>query len=137
MGRAVSAGALVLAACAVAWLIGAPAWVLVIGAALLATSVPLGADRYRSLGHARSDGYLVTRSGSFVRRRAALSEHAVIGATLRATVFQRRAGLVTMTATTAAGKQGYSVIDVSAADGVALADAVLPELLAQFRRPPG
>ena len=41
---------------------------------LLLAAFRSGVDRYRSLGHARVDGYLVTRFGSLVRRRTALAE---------------------------------------------------------------
>jgi putative membrane protein len=75
----------------------------------------------------------VTRIGSLVRRRTALAETAVIGVTVRRTYFQRRAGLATLTATTAAGKQGYQVVDVDAATALALANALLPDLLPQFQ----
>jgi putative membrane protein len=132
--RSVFVGALLCAVSVLAWALGGPVWVIGIGGALLVLSIPLGIDRFRSLGHARVDGYLVTRIGSLVRRRTMLAEHAVIGVTLRATFVQRRAGLVTVVATTAAGKQGYEVLDVSAPAGLALADAVLPGLLVQFQR---
>lgn len=134
LGRAVFFGGTLFAISVLADVLFAPVWVLAVGAALLAASVPLGLDRFRSLGHAGVDGYLVTRLGSLVRRRSVLAEHAVIGVTLRATLFQRRAGLVTVTATTAAGKQGYSVVDVSRDRGVGLADSLLPGLLGQFQR---
>jgi putative membrane protein len=39
---------------------------------------------------------------------------------------------VTVEAVTAAGAGGYPVLDVSAADGVALADATTPGLLTRF-----
>jgi putative membrane protein len=131
--RSTLVGALLFAVSVLGWGFGGPVWVIVIGAALLVLSLPLGVDRFRSLGHARVDGYLVTRIGSLVRRRTMLAEHAVIGVTLRATFFQRRAGLVTVVATTAAGKQGYEVLDVTSSVGLALADAVVPGLLVEFR----
>lgn len=134
LARAFVFGVALFAASVLSWVCGAPAWVVLIGVALVALSVPLGIDRYRSLGHARVDGYLVTRFGSLVRRRTALAENAVIGVSLRATFFQRRVGLVSVLATTAAGKQGYAVIDVPAAEGLVLADAVLPGVLVQFQR---
>jgi putative membrane protein len=134
--RALAGGVVLLAASVVAWLTGAPAWLLGVAAALAVLSVPLGVDRYRSLGHARIDGYLVTRYGSLVRRRAMLDCRAVIGWNLRSTYFQRRADLVTLTATTAAGRQGYRVLDIPAAEGLALAEAVTPDLLTAFRSAP-
>ena len=60
----------------------------------------------------------------------------MIGWTFRQTVFQRRAGLVTAEAVTAAGRGGYPVLDADAADAVALADAVTPGLLTPFRSDP-
>ena len=137
LARSVIIGSLLCAGSVFAWGYGAPWAVVLIGVGLLAVSVPLGLDRFHSLGHARVDGYLVTRIGSLLRRRTALAEHAIIGVTLRATLFQRRAGLVTLTATTAAGKQGYEVVDVAAPLGLGLADAVLPGLLAQFQEVTG
>lgn len=131
--RATLAGLAPAAAGVVAWGAGAPLWTVPVGLALLAASVLLGVDRYRSLGHALCDGYLVTRWGSLVRRRAMLDGTAVIGWNVRATYFQRRRGLVTLTATTAAGKQGYHVMDVARQEALALAEAVTPELIGQFR----
>lgn len=114
------------------WLVGVPGWTWLFVAVLVPLSVPLAADRARSLGHALVGDYLVTRRGSLVRRRAALARAGIIGINLRSSVFQRRAGLVTLTATTAAGRQGYRVQDVPAAQGVRLADTLLPGLLAEF-----
>ncbi|MDT4911751.1 MAG: putative rane protein [Pseudonocardiales bacterium] len=138
LARALFSTAVVAAAAVIAWLLGAPVVVLVIGAAALAAAIPLGIDRYRSLGHALVDGYLVAGGGSLVRRRTVLQSSAVIGWNLRSTYFQRRAGLVTLTATTAAGRQSYDVSDVDGRTALAIADAVTPDLLAQFRtgRPP-
>ncbi len=131
--RAVAGGVLALAVGLTAWLAGAPVAVFVVGAALLVAAFPLAADRYRNLGHALIDGHLVTAAGSLVRRRAALDGGAVIGWNLRSSVFQRRSGLTTLTATTAAGRQGYRVHDLDTAAAVALAEAVTPDLLPQFR----
>jgi putative membrane protein len=47
-------------------------------------------------------------------------------------MFQRRAGLVTLTSTTAAGRQGYRVQDVPTAEAVRIADMLLPGLLSDF-----
>jgi putative membrane protein len=133
--RAGVAGLACCVAAAIAVAAGAPVWTLVAGPVLLAASVLLGVDRARALGHALVDGYLVTRAGSLVRRRAVLETPAVIGWNVRASFFQRRANLVTLTATTAAGHQGYRVIDVDPPTALALADAVTPTLLDQFRLP--
>lgn len=134
--RALSGGAVLGAGAVAGWAFGGPLWVLVLGGCLLAAAAPLGADRYRNLGHAVVDGFLVTAGGSLVRRRTVLRDAAVIGWTVRSSWFQRRAGVVTLTATTAAGRQGYPVRDVPEADALALAEAVTPGLLAEFRRAP-
>jgi putative membrane protein len=105
--------------------------------ALLPAAALLAVDRYRSLGHARTTRHLITRTSGFRRRTAALQCDGVIGWTFRQTVFQRRAGLVTAEAVTAAGRGGYVVLDAAAADAVALADATTPGLLTPFRPPTG
>lgn len=55
-----------------------------------------------------------------------------MGWTVRQSWFQRRAGLVTVVATTAAGTGAYAVRDAAEADGLALADAAVPGLLRPF-----
>lgn len=100
--------------------------------ALLVLAPPLAVDRYRSLGHAVCDGYLVTQFGSAIRRRIAITCTAVIGWNMTSSFFQRRAGVITLTATTAAGRQGYEVTDAAELDAIAFADSVTPGLLTQF-----
>jgi putative membrane protein len=74
----------------------------------------------------------VTRFGSVVRRRTAVAADGVIGWNLRSTFFQRRFGLTTLVATTAAGRQKYSVADLADADAVRFADMCVPGLLEPF-----
>ncbi|MEV1204893.1 PH domain-containing protein, partial [Microbispora rosea] len=114
------------------WWAGLPSWTWLTAAALLPLTALLAADRYRSLGHALTSGYLVTRWGSFSRRRVALECDGVIGWNVERSFFQRRAGLVTLTATTAAGKQGYQVRDVDLAEALRLAAAGTQGLLDPF-----
>ncbi|GIH61115.1 PH domain-containing protein [Microbispora siamensis] len=131
--RAYGVHALVLAALlALWWWAGLPSWTWVTAAALLPLTALLAADRYRSLGHALASGYLVTRWGSLARRRVALECDGVIGWNIERSFFQRRAGLATLTATTAAGKQGYQVRDVDLAEALRLAAAGTPGLLDPF-----
>ena len=112
---------------------GWPARVTVpLGMLIVAASVPLARDRGRSLGHRIGSGWLVGRSGTFVRRRWVLAQPGVIGWVWRETWFQRRAGLVSLTATTAAGRQHYAVVDVPVEESVRLAREVLPVTLAAF-----
>ncbi|OPG05113.1 hypothetical protein B1L11_36180 [Microbispora sp. GKU 823] len=131
--RAYGVHALVLAALlALWWWAGLPSWTWVTAAALLPLTALLAADRYRSLGHALTSGYLITRWGSLARRRVALECDGVIGWNIERSFFQRRAGLATLTATTAAGKQGYQVRDVDLAEALRLAAAGTPGLLDPF-----
>jgi putative membrane protein len=61
-----------------------------------------------------------------------LLREGIIGWNVHQTYFQRRAGLVTLTATTAAGKQGYRVYDVPEPVATMVADAAVPGLLTPF-----
>ncbi|MEU7693898.1 PH domain-containing protein [Microbispora hainanensis] len=131
--RAYGVHALVLAVLlALWWWAGLPSWTWLTAAALLPLTALLAADRYHSLGHALTSGYLVTRWGSFSRRRVALECDGVIGWNIERSFFQRRAGLATLTATTAAGRQGYHVLDVELAEALRLAAAATPGLLDPF-----
>ena len=113
-----------------------PAWVWITSLVLLPAGGLLAADRYRSLGHRLDGGWLVTRFGSLARRRSIISADAIIGWRIHQTWFQRRQGLMTLTATTAAGHQHYSVRDVPVAEGLALAAAATGDLLVPFLRAP-
>ncbi|MDE9364257.1 PH domain-containing protein [Luteipulveratus sp. YIM 133132] len=104
------------------------ALVPLVGAALLA------ADRARALGHALTDRYLVSRSGSVLRATHVLERSGVIGVTVRRSFFQRRMGVATLTVATAAGRQRYHVVDVRLQDSTDLAAALLPGHLEAFRR---
>ena len=104
---------------------------------LLPVAALLAADRYRSLGHAVADASLVARSGSLVRRRSILSAEGIIGWNVERSFFQRRVGLATLTATTAAGQQHYDVQDVELGEALRVAEALVPGLAAPFlERPP-
>ena len=111
---------------------GRPPWLLAAVPVLLAASLLLARDRYRSLGHALSAGYLVARAGSVSRSRAIVATDGIIGWNLTQTLFQRRAGLATLVATTAAGDQAYPVTDVAEEQAVRVARAATPGLLDQF-----
>lgn len=125
------AGLLVLGA-ATAVGLGAPTWLLTAVIALPIAAL-LAADRVRALGHALVEGHLVARAGSVVRRRRVLHTDHVIGWNLRATWFQRRAGLTTLVATTAGGAQAVPVLDIPEDLAVELAEQALPDLVGQFR----
>lgn len=135
--RALGAAAvLVVLVGAADWLIDGPAWAWQLALILLPVAALLGADRYHSLGHALVDGRLVTRQGSLVRRRSMLATDGIVGWTVHRSFFQRRAGLATLTATTAAGRQHYEVLDVQLPVAIRLADDATPGLLTPFLVPP-
>ncbi|WP_037675282.1 PH domain-containing protein [Streptomyces globisporus] len=110
----------------------AAGWALVLGP----VAVLLALDAYRALGHGVSGGFLVARSGTVRRATVALQRSGVIGWTVRQSYFQRRAGLLTLTATTAAGAGSYTVYDAGEDQGLAFASEAVPGLLAPFLETP-
>ncbi|MHA6616799.1 PH domain-containing protein [Pseudonocardia sp. DLS-67] len=127
------AAAVVVTAFAIGLAVPVP-WLGPASLVLLPAALLLALDRYRNLGHQLTGRHLIMRQGSVQRRTVALQRAGVIGWTFRQSVFQRRAGLVEVEAVTAAGAGGYTVLDVAAPDGVALADATTPDLLTRFRK---
>ncbi|SFW76162.1 PH domain-containing protein [Amycolatopsis australiensis] len=113
---------------------------LVLGGVLAVVALPaavlLGLDAYRGLGHGRTGRHLLTRAGTLRRGTAVLARDGVIGWTVTQSVFQRRRGLATFTATTAAGSGAYSVRDADADEGLEFATAAVPGLLAPFASVP-
>ncbi|MEW1626576.1 PH domain-containing protein [Streptomyces sp. NPDC089173] len=108
-------------------------WIALGSAAVfLPLAVALALDAYRNLGHTLSGRYLVTRSGTLRRSTAALERAGVIGWTVKQSYFQRRTGLLTITATTAAGGGAYSAYDTDAAEGLTFAAEAVPGLLEPF-----
>jgi putative membrane protein len=131
--RAVAPAVLLLVvAVALVPLADAPWWLPVLAALGVPLAAALAADRVGALGHALVGGHVVVRSGSLTRRREALETDGVIGWNLRSTWFQRRAGLTTLTATTAGGRQAVTALDVPEPAALALAHAAHPRLVAQF-----
>ena len=107
------------------WFAGAPV--------LLALAAWLAVDRYAGLGHRVTPRHLVVREGSLDRHRVALRRDGVIGWTVRRSFFQRRAGVATLVATTAAGASHYDVVDVPVERAYEVMDEISPDLLAEFR----
>nr|WP_099038310.1 PH domain-containing protein [Mycobacterium neglectum] len=103
------------AVAAVVLLIAAvPTWAWVAWTLLTVCCALLAFDRSRSLGHRVGGGWLVARTGSLQRRRDCVAAPGIIGWTVRQTLMQRRAGVATLIAATAAGVKHYQVIDVPA-----------------------
>lgn len=127
-----SCAPLIGAVALLAWRLSWPAWTWQASLLLLPASALLAFDRYRSLGHAYLDGWLVTSWGTLVRRRCVLAADGICGWQLRRSFFQRRAGLATLTATMAAGRQGYPVRDIALGEAVRIADQTTRDLLTPF-----
>ncbi|MFB4287877.1 PH domain-containing protein [Nonomuraea sp. ATR24] len=126
---ALATAAAVLTASLIWWI------VLVLALLLAAVGVPLGLDRYRSLGHGYDGERVTVRGGSLRRTQAVVERRAVVGWRLRQTWFQRRAGVVTLTAGVGAGRGGYSAVDVSEAQARTFPAEVTPDWLAPFLAP--
>jgi putative membrane protein len=97
---------------AAATTIGVPAWAWPGWAVLTLSCGLLAADRVRALGHSVDEAWLVARTGSLERRRDCIATAGIVGWTVRQSWFQRRAGVATLVAATAAGVKAYRVIDV-------------------------
>ena len=136
--RALLVSGIVIAVAVLAWRPGLPvipdlpSVVPLLSLALIPVGVLLARDRYRNLGHALHDIYLVRRAGSLSRRTSVLQRDGIIGWNLRQTFFQRQSGVVTLTATTAAGAQHYDIRDLEPSVAVGFAESAVPGLLRQF-----
>jgi putative membrane protein len=131
--RAFEFAAIVTGIAALLWAFaGWSKWFPLIALVLFPMGVYLAIDRYRNLGHALADGYLIARQGSAIRRRYMLNCDGIIGWNERQSFFQRRAGVATLRATTAAGRGGYAIVDVTPGVGIAVANAATPGLLTPF-----
>lgn len=125
--RALTVPAVAAVALLVASLVAAPpVWPWVLWVVLTPGCALLAADRVRSLGHRAGDGWLVARAGSLERRRDCIAGPGIIGWTVRQTFFQRRAGVATLIAATAAGAKAYRVVDVPADAAWSIAAAASP-----------
>jgi putative membrane protein len=103
-----------------------PVWLWAVWAVLTVCCVLLAADRSRALGHRVEADWLVARAGSLDRRRDCIAAAGIIGWTVRQTFLQRRAGVATLIAATAAGVKSYRVIDVPADLAWTIAGAASP-----------
>jgi putative membrane protein len=103
-----------------------PVWLWPVWAVLTVCCALLAFDRSRALGHRVDAQWLVARAGSMDRRRDCIAAAGIIGWTVRQTLLQRRAGVATLIAATAAGVKGYRVIDVPAGLAWSIAAAASP-----------
>lgn len=109
------------------------AWISVL--VLTPVGLFLARESYRNLGHGLTEEHLVTRHGVGARHTAALLRHGIIGWTITSSPFQRRAGLTTLHATTAANKGAYPIYDIGIAEALTLAADAVPGLLTPFLEP--
>jgi putative membrane protein len=103
-----------------------PVWLWPAWAVLTVCCALLAADRARVLGHRVDAEWLVARAGSLDRRRDCIAAAGIIGWTVRQSLLQRRAGVATLIAATAAGVKRYEVIDVPAELAWTIAAAASP-----------
>jgi putative membrane protein len=123
--RALALPAVLLAAL-VALFWWAPVWLWPVWAVLTVCCALLAFDRSRALGHRVDAEWLVARAGSLDRRRDCIAAAGIIGWTVRQTLLQRRAGVATLIAATAAGVKSYRVIDVPAELAWSIAGSASP-----------
>ncbi|WP_150252628.1 PH domain-containing protein [Nocardiopsis deserti] len=107
-------------------------WLAWAAGALAVLGVPLGVDRYRSLGHGHDGERVSVRSGSLRRSQATVEYSAVIGWTWTQTLFQRPSSLADLQVTVGAGAGGYTAQDASFEDSLAFAARVTPEMVRPF-----
>jgi putative membrane protein len=103
-----------------------PVWLWPVWAVLAACCALLAFDRSRALGHRVDAQWLVARAGSLDRRRDCIAAAGIIGWTVRQTLPQRRAGVATLVAATAAGVKSYRMIDVPAELAWSIAGSASP-----------
>lgn len=97
--------------------------------------IPLGVDRYRSLGHGHDSRLVSVRWGTLRRRQAHVQQDAIIGWSWRQSPFQYRPGLATAQFAVGAGAGAYPIVDADLADSVAFAADVTPEVVKPFLVP--
>src|SRR5690625_2107448 len=107
------------------------AWVW-LGVALWPVALCCAWIAYRALGHTITGEYAVVRSGLASRATSALKRSAVSTIAIRESVLQRRLGLQTVSAMTAAGYGIYAAPDVADDEAVQFAAKAAPGLLDPF-----
>lgn len=96
-------------------------WLLLAPAVLAVLLVPAAVANGRALGHRIHDGSLTARRGFFWRRTDVVQLRGISGAHVTQSILQRRLGLASVVATTAAGEKHYTVVDVALGTAAELA----------------
>lgn len=107
-------------------------WFLLPALAWIPLGVVLAELSYAHLGHALTDDHLVAGHGTTARKRTVLEVEGIIGWVFEQTFFQRRLGLVTLQATTAAGGEQVTLTDVPEHLAVRLAASATREPVRPF-----
>lgn len=107
-------------------------WPVALLVVALALALPLAELRYRRLGHALTERYLVSTSGGVSAVRTALETDGIIGWRIHRSFWDRRIGLAQLVATTAAGPEQVTIANVPFEEAVAVAVAATPAMLADF-----
>lgn len=110
----------------------APTWVLWSVLTLWPVALLAAVIAYRALGHAVADEYLIVRSGLMSRSTAALRRDAVSTIAVRQSILQKRLGLSTVSAMTAAGWSAYEARDIAVDEAVGFASQAAPNLIDEF-----
>ncbi len=122
-----AAGPPALAAVALALAGALPA--AVAAAALAVVMVPVGIDRYRSLGNRLEAGRLALREGSLSRRHTLVVPEGIVAYRVAQSPFQRRAGLCTLTAFLGQGAGSRRALDLAPGRAGALLEGLEPDLV--------
>jgi putative membrane protein len=109
-----------------------PNWIWQLLLVLIPIGALIGLGEYRGLGHGLSGDFLVVRWGVMPRSTVAVQRTGIIGWNIRQTIFQRRARLVSVTATIAAGSGAYVIRYAGQTDGLRIAETAVPGLLTPF-----
>jgi putative membrane protein len=96
---------------------------------VVALAVPAGLAAYRSLGHARRDGFLYARRGVPIRVTTVVPVAKAQSGSVRSSPFQRRAGLATLHVDVAGGGPTPRVLDEAEPTAEELLQVVLGRLV--------
>ncbi|MFC6715032.1 PH domain-containing protein [Branchiibius cervicis] len=102
-----------------------PHWVAYAAPILLPAAALLAWDRARRLGHAIAGDYLLSRTGGLGGAMHVVRTDGTVAVVMRRSYFQRRQGVASVELATAAGAQGYTVLDVPLAQATSLAATLM------------
>lgn len=131
--RALTSGLLVtVPVAAAAWWFSLTPWLFGLAALPVLLAPLLAESRYRRLGHEVVAGHLVSRSGLFPETTTVVRTSAIIGWNITESFWQRRAGLVTLAATIAAGDDSVDILDLPLELVEAVVRCATPGVAEQF-----